>query len=115
MEWLRIVDNDLVENCLEDILLNKEDDSGYGFKEWVENYEYIAGYGFAAFIGDIINAAHGIDITVEDSVVGIAEDVPWNFNEKTRNLSIENFQQIIAKYTNMFLDEPLDIKSWTVE
>ena len=109
---LREIDSNLIDSCLEDIRLGKEDDPGYSFKEWVSYYEYSSGYGIAAFIRDLINTAYDIDITVEYQVLGIEEDLPWNFNQKTITLTIDDFHQILAKYTSMFIAEPMEIKPW---
>lgn len=86
--------------------------------EFIMDFDNGCGYnGLGALLASVIEDMEGIDITVEDDnsgfqYVGIGADTPWNFNDKTKAMSEEEYLQILHKYMNMVTDEALEIRWW---
>lgn len=104
---------------LKEFKANKEDNNGdYTVGDYLYDYASNGYYGLSAFLRDIIEKVEGINISCEDPngihYLGIAADMPWYFNEKTRNLSDVEYIQIMAKYVSKVTDETLDIRWWNV-
>lgn len=107
------------ESPLKDYLgSSNADGNQISFDQWCYDYERNGHYGLAALLADIIGSVEGIDIECDDPngihYLGISADVPWNFNEKTRKLSCDDFCQILTKYINQVTDNILSIKWWAV-
>ena len=89
------------------------------FEEWVRYYEYNGYYGLSAFLAEIINTLEKIDISCDDMggmhYLGIRPDMPWNYNEKTKELTKDQYIKIMDKYINEFTDSHLSMEWWFVE
>lgn len=97
----------------------KDGDYVYTANDFLYDYESDNSYcGLSAFLRDVITEVEGINITCNDPngvhYLGISADVPWFFNEKTRNLTQEKFVEIISAYISKVTDEVLDIRWWNV-
>lgn len=90
----------------------------YSVSDYLYNYESESYYGLSAFLHDIISEVEGIDIECDDPngvrYLGLGADAPWAFNEKTRNMSAEEYRNILTKYINKVTDETLEIRWWSV-
>jgi len=106
------------DNYYENYLEDTSDDEDYTFSKWIENFEFDGYYGLAAFLQEVISVIEEIDISCDDpsgiSYLGLSADTPWNFNEKTRNMSEKEYNEILAKYINKITDEVLEIRWWCV-
>lgn len=105
-------------DIVEEYFVNKEE-NGYNLNEFFYNFEGEGGYyGTAACLKEIIAALEGINISCDDPsgihYLGLSIDAPWKYNEKTRNMSEEDYRKILAKYISYFTDEVLEIKWWSV-
>ena len=94
---------------------NKAD--GNDLYDWLDGYDSCDGYsGPAACFKEIIRELEGIDVDCDDpngdQFLGISADAPWHFNEKTRNLSKEEFHEILSRYVSYFTDDELGIRWW---
>ena len=94
---------------------NKAD--GNNLYDWLDGYDSCDGYsGPAACFKEIIRELEGIDVDCDDpngdQFLGISADAPWHFNEKTRNLSKEEFHEILSRYVSYFTDDELGIRWW---
>ena len=97
----------------------KDGDYVYTANDFLYDYESDNSYcGLSAFLRDVIAEVEGINIACDDPngvhYLGISADVPWFFNEKTRNLTQEKFVEIMSMYINKITDEVLDIRWWNV-
>lgn len=93
-----------------------EDTSGdedYTFSRWIEDFESNGYYGLSAFLQEVISFDEKIDISCDDpngiQYLGLSADVPWNFNEKTRNMSENEYNENLRKYINKVTDDELTI------
>lgn len=108
------------EDYLENFLDNKHDNGeDYTFNDWV--YDYHSDFyniGLAAFLADVIEEVEDIDITSDDPngvhYLGLSADAPWCFNKKTRNISREDYEDILRKYVCAITNEILEIRWWYV-
>ena len=81
----------------------------------LEFYESGGDPGLCAILKDIIRTNEGIDVDCYDpnwsrnDHLGISAKRPWEFNEKTRNLSKEEFDEILTKYIRPFTSDELKI------
>lgn len=107
-------DSDYYEFFLEDT----NNDENYTFDEWIENFEADGYYGLATFLQEVISNRENIDIVCDNpnglNYLGLSADTPWNFNEKTRNMSKDEYHEILGKYINKVTDDTLDICWWFV-
>ena len=88
-----------------------------------EGYEDFGGYELAGLLFEVISEAEGIRLCPCDDYNGynfllFAESLPWEFNEKERNLTAASVKEIFEKYisiiTNQSLNE-LEYGDWKVE
>lgn len=89
------------------------------FDTWCYDYENNGHFGLSALLSDIIQDLEGIDIVCDDPngihFLGISADVPWHYNQKTRSLSHEEYQRIMAEYISQITDEILPLRWWHVQ
>lgn len=82
--------------------------------DWCDRYESEGYFGLDAVLKDIIRLNEGIDIICDDPngfhYLGIAADAPWTFNQKTRELSKAEFENILTKYIQPFTKDELKFK-----
>lgn len=87
------------------------DDDGYSIFDWLDDFEDdLCNYGISALLRVIIEDIEEICISSEMEYLGLKSDAPWCFNEKTRNMSCEEFNTILAKYCSQILNEPVEIR-----
>jgi len=88
--------------------INATDESDLDFMVEFSEYECNGMQGFPGFIADIMSAETGIsfeylpsqdDDEGDEDYIMLVEGMPWNFNEKERNLTKEEFNEIISRYT----------------
>lgn len=83
------------------------------FSEWVDDFESDGYFGLSAFLWRIIKTLENINIDVESEegceYLGLLLRLPWDFNQKTRNITIEGYNNILRKYINKVTDDVLDI------
>ena len=96
-----------------------KEDNGYDLNSFLYDYEGEGGYyGLSAFLRDIIASLEEIDISCDDPdgvhYLGLSIDAPWNYNEKTRNMSEDAYTDVLRKYVSYFTDESLEVKFWSV-
>ena len=106
------------EDYLENFIENKHDNGeDYSFNNWCYDYESEGYFGLAAFLKDVIGEVEGVNINCDDPngvhYLGLSADAPWCFNYKTRNISREEYNDILRKYINAVTDEVLKI-DWFV-
>lgn len=41
--------------------------------------------------------------------------MPWHYNEKTKNLTLKEYQDILTKYLYYFTDDEIKIRWWKVD
>ena len=109
---------------LEEFEDNRKDNSENNYEEYtvssyLYDYESNNSYcGLSAFLRDVISEVEGIDIECDDPngihYLGISADAPWSFNEKTRNMSADEFRNILKKYISKVTDETLEFRWWNV-
>ena len=107
------------EQYLSDFLETKKlNGDEYTINDWLCDFESNGYYGLAAFLKRIIEDIEGIDISCDDpngvSYLGISADAPWAFNSKTKFMSRQKFEDILAKYINKVTDDVLNILWWSV-
>ncbi|MBP3468125.1 MAG: hypothetical protein J6K26_01225, partial [Lachnospiraceae bacterium] len=83
----------------EEYFISKEDNE-HDLQSFLYDYEGDGGYyGLAAFLRDIIASLEEIDISCDDPdgvhYLGLSIDTPWKYNEKTRNMSEEEYTDIL--------------------
>lgn len=81
--------------------------------EWLNEYTNIKLFsGVSAYLADTINMLEGVALSSCDNncdVLCILPQFPWKFNEKVRNFSEEDFNDMIRKYLSQICDEALPI------
>ena len=107
------------EHYLADFTENKKDnDEDYTADDWLYDFESDGYYGLSAFLKEVIEAVEGVNISCDDPsgihYLGLRSDAPWNFNEKTKVLSAEEYRAILSKYVGKVTDETLEIRWWCV-
>ena len=87
--------------------------------DWCDRYESEGYFGLDAVLKDIIRLNEDIDIVCDDPngfhYLGISADAPWAFNQKTTNLSKEEFESILIKYIQPFTTDKLEFKYYHAE
>ena len=96
----------------DDYYENKEE--GRDLNDWLYGYESCDGYyGLSALLADVIRELEGIDISCDDPhgvhYLGLSASAPWSLNEKTRNISKEEYENILRTYISKFTDDELEI------
>lgn len=93
---------------LEEFEENKKDheedgDAAYRFSDWIEDF-VASGYEcFVEFMHDVIEEKEHIDLIdlVDDNwwgYLGTTAGLPWDFTDRIKNLSKEEFEKLILKY-----------------
>lgn len=108
------------EDYLDEFLENKKDNGDdYNFNEWMYYFEADGYYGLSAFLKQVIEELEGVNISCDDPngvhYLGLGLDAPWYYNRKTKNISKEDYEEILIKYINKVTDDVLKIKYWCVE
>lgn len=119
--------NEKLETFLEYLCVNnfneplKDRKINYGLTalEWLDNYDdNLGNTGIAALLKDAISEIDKINITCdmpnETPYLGIQADAPWLFNQKTKNLTSEEFQKILCNYTQRLTDKKFDVKWYSI-
>lgn len=75
----------------ENYFINKEE-NGCNLHDWLDNYESCNGCnGLFACLSEIIRELDDIDISCDNPnglcYLGLQADMPWHYNEKTKNLT----------------------------
>lgn len=101
-------------NYLEEFLENKNDnDTDYSFNDWMYDFEINGYYGLSAFLRQVIEDVEGINIYCDDPngihYLGLSLDTPWNYNYKTKNITNEEYDNILRKYINKITDDILEV------
>ena len=107
------------EHYLADFLETKDyNHEAYSIGDWLYEFESDGYYGLSALLKEVIEDVEGIDITCDDPdgvhYLGISADVPWHFNQKTKDLSEQEFENILRKYVNKVTNSELNIRWWSV-
>lgn len=87
-------------------------------KEFVSDYEGESTTGLSALLAEAIEAIDGVNANSDNAryeYVGLALDAPWYYNEKTRNITQEEYDAILRKYVDMLTDEAVYIRTYTGE
>ena len=97
----------------------KDIGNGYTVNDYLYDYESNNSYyGLSAFLCDVISEVEGIDIKCDDPngvhYLGLSANAPWAFNEKTRNMTAEEYCEILKMYVSKITDETLEIRWWVV-
>ena len=103
----------------ENFLQGTSDEEDYTFSEWIDNFETNGYYGLASFLQEVISITEGINISCDDPngihFLGLNMDAPWNYNEKTRNMSEGEYIQILSRYISKVTDDVLEIHRWCLK
>ena len=109
IELLKTVD--IYKECMEDC----DDDESYIF-DWIENYDSNGRFGLGALLYDVITQKEKFNIDIDDPngivFIGLAGDAPWNFNKSTKNITEEDYNQMLRRYVNLITDDELVIRWW---
>lgn len=113
-EFLMSIRDTSCRDIVEDYFKSKE--AGNSLSNWLENFSSKElGRGPGAVMAVLIRRLEGIDVSYSNltgSFVGLLMGMPWNFNEKTRSLSEEEFRDILSRYISYFIDEEEEIRLW---
>ena len=117
-EFLESLRNTNVSDIADDYFINKEE-NGYDLNEFFYGFESQDGYyGIAAFLKEVIENIEGVNISCDDPdgvhYLGLSADAPWKFNDKTKNMSEEEYNAILTRYVSYFTDDVLEIRWWNV-
>ena len=79
----------------ENYFINKEE-NGCNLHDWLDNYESCNGCnGLFACLSEIIRGLDDIDISCDNPnglcYLGLQADMPWHYNEKTKNLTLKEY------------------------
>lgn len=111
IELLKILD--IYQECMNDC----EDNDDY-ILDWVENYESMGYFGLGALLYDVMTTKELCDINIDDPngnvFLGLSATYPWNYNSVTRNMSEEDFNEILRKYICLITDDELEIRMWNI-
>lgn len=115
-DMLRKFDPDLYQECVEDL---DGDLSSESLSDWFSNYESGGCCGGVwAFLRDFIRKEEHVELNVEDPnciYLGLSANVPWYFHESVRNLSEDDFHNVLRKYVGMIADAECEIRWWRVD
>lgn len=100
-------------------IMDKNDNGeDFGIKDWLEAFDENGYCGEAAFLKSVIEEVEGVDICCDDSTghdyIGLFPVAPWAFNDKTRNMSSGEYENILRKYVSRITDEILEIRWWEI-
>lgn len=117
-QFLETLKDSNLSDIAEEYFINKEENE-HDLHSFLYDFEGDGGYyGLAAFLKEIIANLESIDIACDDPdgvhYLGLSIDAPWKYNEKTRNMSEEEYSDILRKYVSYFTDEILEVKWWSV-
>lgn len=103
----------------ENYFINKEE-NGCNLHDWLDNYESCNGCnGLFACLSEIIRKLDDIDISCDNPnglcYLGLQSDMPWHYNEKTKNLTLKEYQDTLTKYLYYFTDDEIKIRWWKVD
>ena len=72
----------------------------------------------SAFLRHVIENVEGVNISCDDPqgvhYLGLSLDTPWCYNYKTKNITRENYENILRKYVNKITDDTLEIRYYQV-
>ena len=75
--------------------------------------------GLFACLSEIIRELDDIDISCDNPnglcYLGLQADMPWHYNEKTKNLTLKEYQDTLTKYLYYFTDDEIKIRWWKVD
>lgn len=86
--------------------------------DWFDHYDSEGCYGLGAFLHDYVKEKEGISLDMDDPdafYLGIEARLPWEYPDEIRNMSEEQFDEILRKIVNMISDDELEIRWWFVE
>lgn len=115
-EFLSSIRDTSCKDIVEDYFQAKA--AGSSFSDWFRNFSFQDGWfgrGPAACIAILIRRLEDIQVSYSNltgSFVGLPVGLPWKFNEKTKNLSEEEFRSILLRYISYFTDEKVEICLW---
>lgn len=122
-QFLESLINTSAKDIAENFFVNKKDNEEingekYTVEEWLSYYDSCESIGLSGFLRDIISELEGLSISSDEpngiQYLGISADVPWNMTERTRNISEEEYKDILKKYINQITDDELEIRWWNV-
>lgn len=122
MDFLSLIkmDKDIYDDYkeyLKDIDVDTEDnDSAYGY---VSDAEFNGYFGLCSLLCNIININEGLELCCDEQdtefgMVFYPEVLPWKVNEKMRNITREELDDIFRKYINVLTKTPLIISEITL-
>lgn len=112
----------LLSTCCKDIaenyFINKKENR-CNLSDWLNNYESYNGCnGLFACLEKIIRELEDVDISCDNPngicYLGLQANTPWNYNEKTKNLTAREYRDILMKYLHYFTDDKIEIRWWKV-
>lgn len=85
------------------------------FEEWIKGYFQIGNHhGLAAFITAMINEKEGLELCCNDDyeIIYFPAVIPWQTNERMRNMTKDQLDNIFHKWIGMLTDEEITIQAF---
>lgn len=111
---------DLYQDCMDDCVYNYDEEILHdrerlneAVKEWLSEYEYDGYTGISAYLASVINEKENVEVMSHDvdcDILYLLPQLPWLYNEKTKNISEEDFNALLRKYLSEICDDELTIE-----
>lgn len=87
-------------------------------KEWFSNYDSEGYQGIGAFLYDYMTKEENIQFSIDDPngiFIGISAGAPWEFSGDIKDMSEEQFANLLRKYIKKITDEDVPIRWWNID
>lgn len=107
VDWIKGKDPDLYEDIMKSRSRHPETPFEEFFSGYIDSFECNDNLGPAAFIAYLIGEQEGIALAAEDDIIALEQDLPWDFTEKVRAMSREDFLKLLCGYVYRFFESPV--------